>query len=144
MSIDLYWDNDEQTVLLAEFVGKWTWDELHAMLQTVKRLSQQRAMTFGAIIDVSQGLQLPNGSVFNRDGLANFRKILQLDPDNKGPVTIYGMNNMIRSIFDAAIKIDKRLGENVHFASDMDDARRWVYRSLAEQTANTQGQKYSA
>lgn len=132
MGIELFWDNDEQTVLLAEFEGAWTWDELHAMLKTIRRLSEERRTTFGAIIDVSRGFQLPNGSVFNPEGLANFRKILQLDPDNKGPVAIYGMNSMIRRIFDAASKIDRRIEQGVYFASTLDDARQHLYQRLVQ------------
>ncbi|MEO1290964.1 MAG: hypothetical protein AAFV93_24775, partial [Chloroflexota bacterium] len=75
MAIDLFWDNDEQTVLLAEFNGKWTWDELHKLLTTVKRLSDERGQVFGAILDLRNGMHLPGGNIFNKEGLEQFKKL---------------------------------------------------------------------
>lgn len=143
MGIELYWDDQDQTVMLAEFAGKWTWDELHDMLHTIKRLSTERGQLFGAIIDLRQGFQLPGGSVFNREGLSQFRRLLSLnDGGGKGPVAIVGMNGVIRSIFDAVNNIDRSLTNDVYFASSLEDARRTLYPQVAE--LNGQRQSYSA
>jgi hypothetical protein len=131
MSIDLYWDNDDQTVMLAEFNGRWTWDELYAALNTIKKMSQERERVFGAIIDVRDGLHIPGGSIFNRDALNNFRKLMKLGDDGKGPVVIVGVNKMVRTVFDAAGKIDSKSVQDVHFSKDMDDARRTIYEIMA-------------
>lgn len=127
MGIDLYWDNKEQTVMLCEFNGDWSWDELHAVLRTIKQLSVERGRVFGAIVDVRGGLRLPGGTIFNREALTNFRKMLQLDPEGKGPVVIVGMNPMIRTIFDTAGRLEPSVTENVYFADDMQEARRKIY-----------------
>ena len=37
MGIELYWDNDEQTVMLCEVDRSWTWDEMDAVLDKVKK-----------------------------------------------------------------------------------------------------------
>jgi len=130
MGIELYWDDDAQTVMLAEFEGAWSWNELHAMLSTIKQISKQRQQVFGAIIYLKDGLRLPDGGVFNTKGLQNFRKILQLDPESKGPVAIVGMNKTFRSIFDAAGKIDASITSDVRFASTMTDARDHIYAKV--------------
>lgn len=127
MGIDLYWDNEEQTVLLAEFNGKWQWDELHAVLNTIKEISKERGRIFGAIVDVRDGMSVPGGSIFNRDALANFRKMLKLDPEGKGPVVVLGMNKMVQTIFDAVGKIDRNAVQDVHFADNVEDARTTIY-----------------
>lgn len=136
MGIDLYWDNDDQTVMLAEFNGRWTWDELYAALSTIKKLSAERERVFGAIVDVRNGMSIPGGSIFNREALSNFRKMLQLGSDGKGPVVVVGVNRMVRSIFDAAGKLDRNAVQDVHFAPGMDDARKTIYRLMA----NIEGQ----
>jgi len=133
MGIELYWDDQDQTVMLAEFAGNWSWDDLYDMLHTIKRLSVERGRLFGAIIDLRQGFQLPGGSVFNREGLAQFRRLLSLnDGDGKGPVAIVGMNGVIRSIFDAVNTIDRSLTNDVYFANSLDDARRKLYPEVAK------------
>lgn len=133
MGIDLYWDDEEQTVMLAEFGKKWTWDELHAVLSTIKRLSEERGQIFGAIIDVSNGLNIPGGSIFNRESLGQFQRMLTLNDDgDKGPVVIVGMSNMIRTVFNAVKQVDKSVTNDVFFASTMDEAREVIYRATAE------------
>ncbi len=133
MAIDLYWDDEQQSVILAEFQGKWTWDELHQMLNTVKRLSTEREQVFGAIIDVRAGFHLPGGSVFNREGLSNFRKMLALGQDGeKGPVVVVGMGMLVRNILDAVKTVDKRAASDVFFAKDMREARQLIYREVQQ------------
>lgn len=137
MSINLYWDDVEQTVVLAEISGKWTWDDLHAMLRTVKHLAQERGRTLGAILDLRKDFQLPGGSVFNKEGLQNFRKILTLsNDDEKGPVVIVGMNGMIRMVFDAVSQFDKKLMNDVQFADTMAEAQKRIYSIVRQQGEN--------
>jgi len=133
MGIDLFWDDTEQTVFLAEFNGKWTWDELHAMFSTIQEISQQRQQIFGAIIDVSRGLHLPGGSIFNAEALNNFRRMLMMnDGSQKGPMVIVGLHDMIRTIFDTAAKIDRKATQDIHFADSMDAARTIIYPLMAQ------------
>lgn len=132
MAIDLFWDNEEQTVLLAEFNGKWTWDELHKLLTTVKRLSDERGQVFGAIIDLRNGMHLPGGNIFNREGLDQFKKLVAIGDkdDQKGPVVVLGVNGVIKMIFDAIANFDKSLVSDVDFAKTEDEARRLIYSAV--------------
>lgn len=135
MPINLYWEDDAQTMILCEFEGKWTWDELRAVLWTVKKLSMERNQVFGAIIDLRKGLQLPGGSVFNREGLAQFNKLLKMGEGGKGPVVILGMNGMVRAIFDAVARIDRSATQDVHFASTIDEAHGLLQQDLQTSTS---------
>jgi hypothetical protein len=128
MAIDLYWDDAEQTVILAEFNKQWSWDDLYTMLNTVKRLSKEKGRVFGAIVDVRDGFHLPGGSIFNQQGLDNFRKILTMnDGEQKGPVVVLGMNSMVRSVFNAVSTFDKSLISDVQFADTMEEAQQLIY-----------------
>lgn len=131
MSIELYWDNDEQTVMLCEFNGRWTWDELHAMLLKVKRVSQERQQVFGAILDVRNGMQIPGGNLLSRQTLDNFQKLMRLGSDGKGPVVVLGMGGMVKSVFDAIRRVDAKSMQDVYFASDEDEARDKIYAAMA-------------
>jgi hypothetical protein len=127
MAIELYWDNDEETVMLAEFAGTWSWEELHKVLSTIKRLSEERERTFGAILDLRRGLRMPN--VFNKDGLEQFHKLLALNPGSseKGPMVVLGMNKLVKMVFDAIGNVDKSLTNDVFFAETEEEARRLIY-----------------
>ena len=138
MAIDLFWDNENQDVLLAEFKGDWTWDELYRVLQTIKRLSDEKGRKLGAIVDVREGLKLPNGSVFNRDGLNNFRKILSIDSgQGKGPVVVLGMSPAIKNLLNTIRAFDRSQTNDVFFADTPDEARKVIYNAVAKLQTKT-------
>lgn len=137
MSIDLYWDNEDQTVILAEFGKQWDWDELHAVLATIKRLSNEREQVFGAIIDIRQGLTVPGGSIFNREALNNFQKLMKLGDDGKGPVVLVGMNGMVKTIIDTVARMTPAAVQDVHFADNMEQGREVIYRLVAKLNATS-------
>lgn len=124
MSIDLFWDDDEQTTFLVEFHGDWTWDELNAVIKTTNRLSQERQQVLGAILDLREGLQIPGGSIFNREGLNQFRELISMSNSGQenGPVVIVGMSGMIKTVFDAVTKLDRDATQSIYFATTMDEA----------------------
>ena len=131
MKIDLFWDDEQQTVILAEFQDGWTWDDLHTILSKIKSLSDERGQVFGAIVDVRNGLNLPGGSLFNQESLQQFRRMLDIDQNGKkGPMVIVGMNNMVRSVFNAVSKFDRTLTRDVHFAKTMTEARQVIYGAV--------------
>jgi hypothetical protein len=128
MAIELYWDDDEQTVMLAEFSGKWSWEELHKVLSKIKEISQERQQAFGAILDLRRGLHLPN--MLNKEGLEQFQKLLVLNDgaSEKGRIVILGMNKMVKIIFDAVGTVDKSLTKDVYFAQNEAEARQLIYK----------------
>lgn len=132
MAIELFWDNDEQSVFLAEFNGKWTWDDLHKVLSKIKHLSHEREQVFGAILDLRNGMHFPGGNIFSKEGLNQFKQLLALNDDatKKGPVVVLGVNSMIKMVVDAIAKIDKSVVEDVAFAKDEDDARQIIYKAV--------------
>ena len=125
MSIELFWDNDEQSVFLVEFGNSWTWGELRAVLKTASKIAEERGQILGAILDLRQGLTIPGGSIFNRDGMNQFKELLQMSNNGRdtGPVVIVGMSDMIKTIFEAVGRIERNATQNIHFASTMDEAR---------------------
>lgn len=137
MAIDLFWDNENEDVLLAEFKGDWTWDELYRVLKTIKRLSDEKQRKLGAIVDVREGLKLPNGSVFNRKGLDNFRKILSIDTgQGKGPVVVLGMSPAIKNLLNAIRTFDRSQTNDVFFSDTMEEARKVIYAEVAKLEAS--------
>lgn len=132
MKIELYWDNEDQTMLLCEFHAGWTWDDLFAILKTVKKLSEERQQMFGALIDLTRGMTLPGGSIFNPESLQNFQKVLQLGGDGKGPVAIIGAGSMARMVVDTIRRMNAKVVEDVVFASTLDEGRKLLYPRLGQ------------
>lgn len=131
MAIQLFWDDADETVMLMEVGGEWSWDDLYAVLHTAKTISEQRQRVHGALVDLRQGLRLPNGSVFNREGLRQFMRITQLSGGKKGPIAFIGMSGMTKVIFEAATKLDKSTAQATFFTDDIQEARRLVYSAVS-------------
>jgi hypothetical protein len=128
MGIQLFWDDDAQTVLLMEIRGSWAWDELYNAMQTVKRISSERGRTFNAILDISGGLEFPQGGIFSREGLQQFRKLTQMDGGAKrGKMVILGMTPFIRRIVETAGTLDNKSTRSLYFADTMAQAQRIAY-----------------
>jgi hypothetical protein len=132
MSIELYWDDEAETVMLMEITGKWSWNDLFETMQTIQKISKQRHQTFGAIIDLSQGVSLPSGGFFNSEGLSNFRKLTQLDNGNKGPVVFVGMNGMFKSVFQTAGSLDPNFTKMTAFVNTMSEAQAKIYGMMKD------------
>lgn len=125
MGIELFWDNDEQTIFLVEFTDNWTWEDLNAVLKTTTRISEERQQLMGAILDLRKGVTIPGGTIFNRDGMNQFNELIQMSNSGRenGPVVIVGMTGMVKTIFDTVTKLDKNTAQSINFASSMSEAR---------------------
>jgi hypothetical protein len=124
MGIDLYWDDDAQTVLLLEINGPWNWEELRRTLTTVQKLTAGADPEVGALIDVRKGLFLSAGALFSADGLANARSLLTLGTNEPGPVIVVGTSALVRSVYEAFARLDGKMRSRVRFAETMVEARR--------------------
>lgn len=128
MSIDLYWDNDEQTVLLCEFHPGWTWDEMYKILDAVKKITDNATYEIAAIIDIQAGVGIPGGSLFNRETLNHAKKMLQMGEGGTGPVVVVGANPLIRMAYEALKRIDKNVGSSVYLVKTLDEAHEILSR----------------
>lgn len=124
MPIELYWDNDERSVMLIEVSGAWTWDEMYHVLETIKAVTDRSERVIAAILDLSAGVQFPGGSVFSLAGLGHARRVLKMGEDGTGPIVIAGAGPFIRRVYDAFYPLDRRVLGNIHFAPSVDTARR--------------------
>lgn len=130
MGIELFWDDDAESMFLIEVRGKWTWDELTAVMKTIQRIAGERNQVMGALLDLGSGLQMPEGGLFNPQGFMRFQELLKLDGSQRGPLVIVGMNPLVRRIFDTAASVDANLTRLIDFADTLDAARTRAYATL--------------
>ena len=134
MSIELYWDNEEQTVMLCEFGAQWSWDDLFDMLETIKKVTAQRDYEIGAIIDVSNGMSIPGGSIFNFEARNKAKQMLKMSEGGRGPMAIVGANGLIKTVYSAFGTLDKSVQNDVYFARTVNEARAVMVDRLAQKT----------
>ncbi len=122
MSIELYWDNDDHTVLLCEFPRKWTWDEMYNMLAKVKRTTDAADHEIAAILDVRQGVKIPGG-IFTPSTFEHAKQMLKMGESGSGAVVVVGASPMIKTIANAVRGIDPNAMSHVSFVDMPDQAR---------------------
>jgi hypothetical protein len=136
MGVELFWDDEAETVFLIEVRGQWRWEELTRVMKTVQRLSQERGQTMGAILDLGTGLQMPEGGIFSQQGLQQFQDLLKLDTGGaRGPLVIVGMNPLVKRIFDTANSLAPSASRQITFADTLSEARQRVYRAMSSQVS---------
>lgn len=124
MGIELYWDNDDRTIMLVEVRGEFTWDEMYAALNKIKKVTDAVPYEIGAILDLSAGVRFPGGSVFTPTGLQHAKNMLAMGKDGTGHVIIVGMDGLIRKIYDWFRTMDRNMFTNVAFADSLEQAQR--------------------
>ena len=125
MGIDLFWDGKEQRVFLLEFKGKWTWDDLEAVLQVTRRICLERRQLIGAILDFRESMRFPVGAILAGPGLSEFLQLLKIsrNGEESGPLVIVGMRGAVRKLIDTLGKLHHSTLSNVHFVESMSEAR---------------------
>lgn len=99
MAIELYWDNDERTVMLCEIRGDWTWEQLYDTLGKIKKVTEKATTTLAAIIDISDGATIPGGSFLTPSALDHAKTMLKMGESGTGPMVIVGAGSMIKTAY---------------------------------------------
>ena len=131
MAIELFWDNDEQTVMLMEFEKGWTWEELFETLNTVKQVTEKRDYPIGAILDLRTGFSIPGGSIFSFEARNQAKKMLAMSNGNKGPMAIVGAGSMLKTLVQAFNMVDKNALNDVYFVDTMTEAQQIMAHEVA-------------
>ncbi|MCK6578930.1 MAG: hypothetical protein L6Q98_12570 [Anaerolineae bacterium] len=123
MGIELYWDNDDRSVMLVEVRGAFTWDEMYETLGKIKKVTERSPVEIGAILDMGADVRFPGGSVFNAAGLQHARNMLAMSKDGTGPMVVVGVSGIIRKVYDWFTAMDARAFANVKFADTLPQAQ---------------------
>ena len=135
MGVELYWDNDEQTVMLCEFAGKWTWEELFSTLGTVKKITDKADYEIAAIVDVRSGMNFPGGSLLSAEGMEQAKRLLKMGNEGTGPIVIVGANSVIRTVYNTVAGMNRRAISNITFADSVKEARQHLHQRALSHSA---------
>lgn len=126
MGIELYWDNDEQTVMLVEIQGKWTWDDMYDALYKVKRISDKSSVVLGAIIDLSHGATFPGGSPFSVTSYGHGKRVLKMGEGGTGPIAVVGAAPFFRKVFGVLLSLDPEKLSHIRFVDTLEEAEAFM------------------
>jgi hypothetical protein len=93
--------NDEKTIMLAEYIGAWTWDEFFPARDAANAQFDELDHDVTIIHDWSQQKGLP------ANALSNSRRLLEKQHPHTGQHIFVGVNPLFLSIFGVFVKIYK-------------------------------------
>jgi hypothetical protein len=129
MGIRLTWDNDPPSILRCTFEQSWTWEDLYALADEVKSITDKANYEVAAIIDLSAGMIIPGGSLFTPTSLSNARKLLTLGEGGTGPIAVIGAGRMLQTVYETFKGLDPRAATaNVTFVETLEAARAHLAR----------------
>jgi hypothetical protein len=118
MSVNMTWDNDEQTIIRYIIGDPWTWDELYEAIQQAHLLIDAADHSVHSIIDMSGAHILP------RNPLMHGKKMSRGDRlSNAGKIVFVGANVFLRSLMDVFRRVHPTRLENIAFVATLDEAR---------------------
>lgn len=129
-TIELYWDDDEQTIMLAYFRRGWTWAGMFDTLRDIQRVTGRRRELIGAIVQIESGATVPNGNVFSHETRDKARQMLQMGAAGKGPIAVVGMNAFLQMVAKGFTILDRRALDDVYFTDSVAEARRVIRARL--------------
>lgn len=119
MPVELTWSDEQQTIIIQRFYGKWTWNEFYEYnSKHIPKMMRQVDHVVHIVSDYTDGKSLPGGGA-----ITHARNVVNNYPDNWGILVIVSDNMFIRSLVDIFCKIfQASIGKKVHSAKSREEA----------------------
>ena len=117
MSVHVQWDNEDRTIILWSFVGRWTWGEYEdALAATASMLD-----TVDHQVDYIYDVRLM--SILPPDVVTRFKaKYLKL-PEKTGRFVAVGVDDYLRLVWNTFTDLPYARHLRVEYADTLEDAR---------------------
>lgn len=117
MSVHVQWDNEEQTIILWSFVGRWTWGEYEDALNAASALLDQVEHTVDYIYDVRRMNILPP------DVVTRFKAKYLKQPPKTGRFVAVGVDHNLRLVWNTFTDLPYAHHLRVEYADTLEEAR---------------------
>jgi hypothetical protein len=107
MAINMYWRNEEKTILILTFEGSFSWDELRTTYEQAWGMVRSQPHVVAVINDATKRTTTPSGNA-----LGSYRLIWNERPENLGTVYVIGSSTagrMVSQVFTKAVRLTDRL-----------------------------------
>lgn len=110
MSVIVEWFDEEHTILLTTFIGRWTWEEVWAAHQQGNKLVSDLDYPIDSILDLTRGSPYPPPGT-----LTQLRRISELRKPTNGIMVIVRPSHVVRAITKVFCLFYPALAENYPF-----------------------------
>jgi hypothetical protein len=129
--ITLDWANEAHTIIYYTVTGRWTWDELQAVIKHAHAMIDGANRPVDSIVDLRKGLGLPAGPMWYVQRMAAGRH------PNSGRMILLGAPQVIKVLFDTIRRVNPRTVKRIRFASSPEEA--YTLLAVAEPVGTSRG-----
>lgn len=115
MPINVRWADPEKTIVVYEYAGSWTWDELYEATRTVESWTDGKTHIVPVVHDLTGSRMLPKDVFFHGQRLS-----VQL-PEGATAV-IVGAGSFARIVIDTLRRLNRSFEQQYKTASTLDEA----------------------
>lgn len=118
MNIQLFWDDDDHTIIRSEYRPGWTWEEFHeASRQSLEMINEVRnEQTVHMIANFANGAFPPMGA------LANFKSAQQKLPKDT-VIVVIGGGMFINTLVSTYTRVYRPYSNNLFMVNSLEEAR---------------------
>jgi hypothetical protein len=133
MTVNVSWDDDDETIARMDFIGEWTWDEVHQAARQMRAMVDEIDYDFNFIIDVSQGIGAP--SPF----LSQLRTVARNGHPRQGMTVLVGLSDAIQIFWKIFVQLYARIirEDRFAYANTVEEARVRIAAKAALQAERT-------
>ena len=116
MPIDVNWFNEQQTAVLMNFEGHWTWDLFYQAIDEAMMLFNTISHPAALMIDLTHSDTMPIGSI------SHIRNAQGIQHPQMACVIFVGMNTFMQMIGNLSSRLSRSTKYRVHIVAKMEDA----------------------
>ena len=129
MPIDVFWEDEAKTILRANFIGSWTWNELHTSVQRGWDMAAEVDYPVIKLNDWRESAPLPPGNV-----LEHFATVNNKIPDFQAVISV-GTSPIISAIIPIAKQISGN--QNRFMVGTIEEAYALIERFKAQDASQS-------
>jgi len=130
MPISTRWYDDDHQVIILEFIGSWTWEELRQAQEVQAELANSVSHNIVALIEMSLTNTVPKGNV-----LALGRSTLNNIPENITLLILVNQSRLIEVFAELIIKMMPAWRNRMQFVNTIAEAQQLIINEAVK--ANT-------
>ncbi len=131
MAITMDWANDAHTIIYYTVNGRWSWDDLQAVVKHAHAMIDGVNRPVDSIVDLRKGLGLPAGPMWHGRRLAASRH------PNSGCMVLLGAPLYVKTLFDTMRRVNPSTVKRVRFANSPEEA--YTLLAVAEPVGTSRG-----
>lgn len=116
MGVNVFWVNDDKTIVQYDFIGRWTWEDFYPAYEEALRMEASVTHRVDVIINLLESRSIPPNA------LSHLKNITDKQPDNIGVSVLVTTHRFVKVMYDMGVKFYPKMRQYFAIVETMDEA----------------------